>query len=831
MFSQVNQPINIFYGYRLIIIVGILMIILLTALVYVHFAGLDDTYFYLIIALLICLISVTLYYLFGVFKILDRNVAELNFMAFAMDQHAIVSTTDVKGNITYANSLFCDISGYTKEELIGKNHRIIKSDEHSPEIFKEMWRTVANGKVWNGDVKNYSKDGRDYWVNATIVPFMDNNNKPFKYLSIRTDISNLKKREEQLLIARDKAEVASQAKSNFLAQMSHEIRTPMNAIIGFTELSMQATDKNSDYLKTVYDSSHHLLRLINNILDLSKVEAGELEIDCIIFDLCQLLNELNATAKLLARNKNIILDLCIHTEEKHTLTEFLLKGDPLRLNQILTNLISNAIKFTQQGKVSLYIKKIEQQPLQESSQPRLSDLKLQFVIQDTGIGINPEQQQKLFKNFSQLDSNITRTYGGTGLGLAISKQLIEQMGGQINVKSEFGKGSQFDFSLAFPLPTSEEVGYYKKANKIQPDVGPKSQSQNINILLVEDNKVNQVLAQTLLEDSGYQVDIADNGQQAIEKLEQKKYTCVLMDINMPIMDGFEASRKIRQQQHLIDLPIIAMTADALTGSKEKCIASGMNDYISKPFSIAELNAVLQKWVKQYSSSLDKKIRSDSSNKGASTHLSLRTKKLTTESVLSIDTVKALKRFNSEELYFKTLQLFKTNQHDVVKQLSCAINTNEHKDAQMLLHTLKGILPQIGAEKLYEIVLLMEANNRYAVDFSNMMPLFKSEIEQVFSDISQLCSTQKVTGIDDQNNKRIEEKIKPATETYKHLILKLHYAIKEFDTEAIVILEDLRTRVTNTPENKHLQKTAFYLEQFNYEDADRYLLKHLLKSGE
>jgi len=388
-----------------------------------------------------------------------------------------------------------------------------------------------------------------------------------------------------------------------------------------------------------------------------------------------------------------------------------------------------------------------------------------------------------------------------------------------------GKGSKFEFELFFYLAAEDEIINYKKDHIGASDIALKSHKPGLWILLVEDNEVNQVFTKTVLEEADYQIDVVNNGLEAIEQLAQKKYDCVLMDIHMPVMDGFEATIRIRQQTQYLDLPIIAMTASALESSKEQCLSSGMNDYIGKPVSTHELNAVLAKWIKpeqaaSANNTLSNKAQAQLSDIEQQSHSDNLNGGI-------IDVATALKRFNNEKLYFTLLQLFKSNQNDVFEQLSVAIEHHEVKQIHKILHTLKGIAAQIGAERLYSLTLLMEANNKYSVGFADMMLMLQSELEQVFSEIDHLlCQHDEAESLKEQAFSASKEIVNQSAE-FNDDILMLHQLIKEFDTEAVVVLQELQTRLIDETQLKHLQKLSSYLEQFKFERADDYLSKHML----
>ncbi|MBN1437465.1 MAG: response regulator [Sedimentisphaerales bacterium] len=657
--------------------------------------------------------------------------AEIKKLSTAVEQSpASIIITDTNGTIEYVNDRFTAITGYTSEEAIGENPRLLKSGHTSCEEYQDLWQTITSGKEWRGEFLNKKKDGETYWESVYISPMTDEQGNVVHFLGVKEDITQRKLVERQLKEAKEAAENASRVKSEFLANMSHEIRTPMNGVIGMTELLLdtELDGEQRDFAKAVSGSAKALLTIIDDILDFSKVEAGQLEIENIPFDLRATIEEVAAV--LAPKIDPAHVELIIHYDPE---TPRILIGDPNRIRQVLINLANNAIKFTEKGHVLISISSQEQDD---------GNLTVQFEVEDTGIGIPPDKLDHVFGKFTQADTSTSRKYGGTGLGLAICKQLVELMGGEVGVRSELDKGSCFWFNLGLPVHESNydieipsgslsevrilvvddhelnrkifqqqlerwniendtcnsgqealerlrearaknrpyhmaildyqmphmngldlakaikddpqlkntilvmasSVGKHNKQAQLN-RVGlaaylikPVSQSLLMNtlvsawdmnvavaahqsdsessgndavqkeqkrkpdkfdahILVAEDHPVNRKLAVAMLQNAGCRVDTAVNGIEVLKKLETQSYDMILMDCQMPEMDGYEATVKIRQRESSDQRTlIVAMTANAMQGDRQKCIDAGMDDYIAKPINKVKFFELLHKYL-------------------------------------------------------------------------------------------------------------------------------------------------------------------------------------------------------------------------------------------
>ncbi len=508
-------------------------------------------------------------------NITERKLVEekLNKLSVAVQQSpAVVVITDPLGNIEYINPTFTQHTGYTAEEVIGKNPRILQSGLMPKELYKELWQTILSGGVWHGELHNKKKNGELYWEVAVISAIVNDKGVITNFVAVKEDITEKKKLWIDLVISKEKAEESDRLKTAFLANISHEIRTPMNGILGFSELLKDphlSGEEKAEYIDLIHQSGQRMLALINDLVDISRIEAGEAMMQIEATTVNRLLEDLHAFFKLQAENKGLILS-CIKGLPDD---ESIIETDSSKLTQILTNLLQNALKFTLEGSVDF-------------GYTRTENL-LEFYVSDSGIGFPPEMKETIFERFRQADHTLTRNHEGSGLGLSISKAFVEMLGGTIQAHSLPGRGSHFVFTLPYNPPGSLQKPAQSHDRQEHQGLPP-----GLTILIAEDDEVSTFLLQKSLSGENITIHHARNGREAVELFEHHpEINIVLMDINMPVMNGFDATRAIKKLRP--GQPVIAQTAFASKEDRDTAIMAGCDGFITKPINKKELLEVIK----------------------------------------------------------------------------------------------------------------------------------------------------------------------------------------------------------------------------------------------
>ena len=517
-----------------------------------------------------------------VLKQAQEDLAKLSLVASKTDNTVII--TDGDGLIEWVNEGFVRLTGYTLGEVIGqKPGQILQGPLSDPVTVKRIGALLRAKKAFTEEIINYHKNGNAYWVSMNITPIFDDAGELVRFISIESDVTERKNFEKVLQQAKEAADSANQAKSEFLASMSHEIRTPMNAIIGMAELlwETELTPEQRRYVHVFRSAGETLLNLINDILDLSKVEAGQIQLEAVAFDLTQLLDKTCEVMAMRADEKGLELACRIGAGVPADLV-----GDPMRLRQILVNLIGNAIKFTEKGEVVLEVRPAEV-GFSGGAAPDPAKTVLEFTVRDTGIGIPAEKLDTIFDKFSQADASITRKYGGTGLGLTISRRLAALMNGQMWVESEFGKGSTFAFTAQFEVP----------AHPLAREESLEVELRGMRVLVVDDNATNRmILRETVTQWGGLVREVA-SGEQAIVELKRARdagepYRLVLLDRRMPGMDGFAVAECLKQDASLAGMSVMMLTSDSRGGDINRSKDLGMAGYLMKPIKRSALQQAI-----------------------------------------------------------------------------------------------------------------------------------------------------------------------------------------------------------------------------------------------
>jgi PAS domain S-box-containing protein len=856
-----------------------------------------------------------------------------------------VTVYDHLGKVTYVNPAFEEIFGWKCEELLGKRLDFIPS--HEIERTQDAVKRTLKGEKVLLECQRLTKKGKLLDIAAKASVLHDSQGNVLGMIVIARDISNIKRVHKELQKAKEEAEGANLAKSTFVANMSHEIRTPMNAIMGMTHLALQTelSPKQNDYLKKIKVSANSLLGIINDILDFSKIEAGKLEIESVDFNLDEIMHNLAPVVTMKSQEKEnleVLFDIAPNVPRY-------LKGDPLRLGQVLINLANNAVKFTEAGEIVVSTRLVKEEKDQVS---------LAFSVSDTGIGLTPEQIDRLFEAFTQADSSTTRKYGGTGLGLTICKSLIAMMGGEIQVKSDLGRGSTFSFTITFSLEKEkakrrfvpspdlrgmnvlvvddnatsrgifqemlesfsfevtvaasgqEAIAELEKASEGQPfelvimdwkmpgmggieasnriknhtelskipaivmvtaygreevmqqaeDAGlegfllkPVSPSmlfdiimqifgkeeirtarmvqrkeqqaetlrhiQGAHVLLVEDNEINQEVARELLEGFGLPVTIAVNGEEAARAVKEKDFEVVLMDVQMPVMDGYTATKTIRKWERGMrnkgeaQIPIIAMTAHAMTGDREKCLATGMNDYVSKPIDPDKLLSALARWITPGQRMIPRHLLAKNVDE------SLKDESLPLSGLPGISVRSGLKKVDgNQKLYRKLLAKFRRNYNSVADDIRNALEKNNQETATRLVHTVKGLAGNLGANDLHRAAVDLETALRKDPPDSSVehLNLFSETLDLVLNSIAALEIGQPDATAVELSGEQVSDSID--SERVFIFLSELRQLLEKDDFRAGKSLEILKGALPTGMVGEELTDLEKHIEGYAFEEA-------------
>jgi len=510
---------------------------------------------------------------------LERKITqeELIKLSSAVEQsHASIVITNTDGIIEYTNKKFTEVSGYPMEEILGKYPSIVKSGVHDKVFYKELWDTIKSGKIWQGEICNRKKSGLYYWEHVNISPIKNLNGAITHFVAVKDDVTYRKQAEEELKLAKDTAELASRSKSEFLANMSHEIRTPMNSILGFAELlnTKISDEQQRSYLDSIKGSGKSLLTLINDVLDLSKIEAGRMILHTELVDPFLLFKDIEYLFSLKAKEKG--LDFSTELDGSLPIG---FEVDEVRLRQIMINLLGNAIKFTDKGFVKAQVQCINKHALNNEN---YVDLKIE--VKDSGIGINKEFQDVMFKPFTQQDGQSTKKYGGTGLGLTITKRLVELLNGSISLESEPGKGSCFTVLLK-DIKTSHQKIDTTEIITIDPR---KITFKPATILIADDVENNRKFLSSVLQDTGLTIIVSRDGLETYELAQVKKPDLIITDLKMPVLNGFDLLKKFRKNPQLKNIPVIATTASASIEERDRLKVHNFDGILIKPIQINDV---------------------------------------------------------------------------------------------------------------------------------------------------------------------------------------------------------------------------------------------------
>ncbi|MBU3697909.1 MAG: histidine kinase [Rhodocyclaceae bacterium] len=677
-----------------------------------------------------------------------RTEEQLRKISVAIEQSPnAVQITDLQARLEYVNPAFEKLTGYTREEAMGRNPSFLASGLTPKATIRDLWEKLLSGQTWQGELINRKKSGETYVEYAFISPVHQADGRVTHFLALKEDMTERKRlaeeldahrhhledlvaqRTHELIEAKAVAEAASAAKSSFLASMSHEIRTPLNAIIGLNRMALRLSHDpvQQGQLQRQSGAAEHLLQVINDILDFSKIEAGKLQLERTALDFGDIFENLQAILQPRADERGLRLQLQIDP----ALNTLALFGDPLRLGQVLINLGNNAIKFTEQGEVTVGAKLVAQNDTQ---------VDVCLFVRDTGIGMSADAQAKLFEEFTQADQSISRRYGGSGLGLAITHRLLQMMGGSIRAESEQGRGSLFEIRLKLPIDTGT---HHPSLAAVDTEKLLKSRFPNLRVLLAEDNPINQEVTVDLLRPVAVQIDVANDRSEAVALAKDARYDLVLMDMQMPVMDGLEATRQIRALENWSDVPIIALTANAFAEDRERCRQAGMNDHLGKPVEAHVVYRMMLHWLMQPRVALPTPVAAPApvvAQTATVIDLAPGDPISALVGLPGFDVEAGLRYLGGNAMvYRRILRRYAEVNVDVPARIEAALTAGDAETVRTLAHGLKGASATLGLLQVREGALAVEMAVREGRPMSEVAALLPAMVQALDSVRAQIVA--------------------------------------------------------------------------------------------
>ena len=762
-----------------------------------------------------------------IWRIIQRNRADENVrklaQAIRQSPESIV-ITNTNAEIEYINKAFTKRTGYTEAEVLGKNPSVLQSGKTPKHTYQQMWQNLTNNKPWKGELFNKDKFGNEYVEFVHISPLTNSANETTHYVAVKEDITEkiriakeldahrnhleelVATRTQELKEEHERAERANQAKSQFLANVSHEIRTPMSAIIGLTHLLKLSniSDNQLDKLKKIESSAEHLLAVINDILDLSKIETGDSSLSEENFNTDAFLDQIKSIFTQQAQQKKVN----IHYNFEQ-LPDWLF-GDQTRLRQALINLIGNALKFSNKGDISVEAIELKQKD---------ALLRFKFTVADQGIGIPHDKLATIFDAFVQVEDSNNKTYQGTGLGLTISKNIANQLGGDIGVSSNEGQGSKFWFTVTMkpgqkPLPAKELQASLVNSKNMR-------YKENLKVLVVEDNEINSEVVGELLKSINIYPDMANDGVQALEKVKSNLYDIILMDVQMPNMDGNEATQHIRKLPHYVHTPILAMTANIFAHDIDACKKAGMNDFVRKPIVPENLFTKIFDWcpnVIKYRAITPQKIAEPKEKQQ-----SYKSNPVQLEPLVAIDKIDITRGLDNtlDDIagYLKLLKMFTTNGISNCNKIATFITDKNFREAKRLAHNMKGSSGTLGLCNIQQLAEKLELSLKAESPGSALLTSINSEIEKVANAIMEIeKQSQFADQAENQNNKQVSEKHELIV-----VLDKLYSLLDINDTAAAEYFNQHKFSLSQISNNL-TQQLDNEIEQFEYLNANKTVYK-------